>query len=66
MNAGQFLTGQFGVAATIYDRMTSTVLVSTEDGDNFRRNFVTILAEKRLAQAIKLPQALVVGSFANA
>ena len=61
---GEFLTGQFALAGTIYDRMTTEVLISTEDGDNFRRNLVTILAEKRLAFAVKQRAALVSGEFA--
>jgi HK97 family phage major capsid protein len=66
MTPGEFLTGEFGVAATIYDRMTKNVLVSTEDGDNFRLNLITILAEQRLGLAVKQPLALVNGPFANA
>lgn len=63
MDAGDFMAGEFGVAATIYDRMDAEVLFSTEDRDNFVKNMITARAEKRLAFAVKRPAALVDGSF---
>lgn len=63
MDAGDFMAGEFGVAATIYDRMDAEVLFSTEDRDNFVKNMITARAEKRLAFAVKRPSALVDGSF---
>ena len=63
MDAGDFMAGEFGVAATIYDRMDAEVLFSTEDRDNFVKNMITARAEKRLAFAVKREAALVDGTF---
>jgi len=66
MPAGKFLVGNFANAATIYDRMTPVVLLSTEDRDNFVRNMVTILCEERVALAVRRPEALIYGDYAAA
>lgn len=63
MTAGHFLVGSFAVAAQVYDRMDAIVAVSSEDADNFRKNLITVLAEKRLAMAVKVPAALIYGAF---
>lgn len=63
MDAGDFMAGEFGVAATIYDRMDTEVLFSTEDRDNFVKNMITARAEKRLALGVKRPAAMVDGTF---
>lgn len=63
---GQFTVGSWKMGAQLFDREQSGVLVSTEDGDNFRRNMVTILAEERLALTVYRPEAFVDGVFANA
>ncbi|MGB1215953.1 MAG: phage major capsid protein [Pikeienuella sp.] len=59
MTAGDFLVGAFSLGAQIWDRMGMTVMVSTEDGDNFSENMVTILFEKRLALEVSRPEAFV-------
>ncbi|WP_375290401.1 phage major capsid protein [Qipengyuania sp.] len=59
----KFLVGAFDLAAQIFDRQNATVEASTEDGDNFTKNKVTIRAEERLALAIYRPEALVYGDF---
>lgn len=64
--AGKFLVGAFADAATVYDRMNPIVLLSTEDGDNFRRNMVTVLCEERLALAVRRPEALIYGDYSAA
>jgi HK97 family phage major capsid protein len=61
MIAGEFLTGAFGLGATLYDRERVGVMVSTEDSDNFRRNAVTIRAEERCALVVDRPEAFVSG-----
>lgn len=66
MPAGKFLVGNFANAATIYDRLTPVVLLSTEDRDNFIRNMVTILAEERIALAVRRPEALIYGDYSAA
>ena len=58
-----FLVGAFRMGAQIFDRWDATVLISTEDSDNFRRNLVTILAEERLGLAVYRPEAFVKGTF---
>ena len=59
MTAGDFLVGAFSLGAQIWDRMGMTVMVSTEDGDNFSENMVTILFEERLALEVSRPEAFV-------
>lgn len=62
IDPGDFLVGAFR-AQTLYDRMTNTLLASTEDGTNFRSNLVSLLAEKRLGLAVKRASSLVYGAF---
>lgn len=59
MVPGDFLIGAFSLGAQIWDRMGMTVMASTEDGDNFSENMVTILFEKRLALEVTRPEAFV-------
>lgn len=63
MTVDKFLVGAFGLGADVFDREDAAVLVSTEDGDNFRKNLVTILAEERLALAVYRPEAFIKGDL---
>jgi len=59
----KFLVGAFRAAATIYDRMGTEILISSEDRSNFITNMLTLRCEKRLALAVRLPSALIYGDF---
>lgn len=60
---GKFHVGSFQMGAMIWDRWAMRVMASTEDGNNFTENKVTILAEKRLALEVFRPNAFVYGDF---
>lgn len=64
MTVDKFLVGDFATAATLYDRWTARVEVGTVE-DDFIRNLVTVLAEERVALAVKQPGALIFGDFGN-
>ena len=61
--SGTFLVGGFNMGAQLWDRQDAAVQISYEDGDNFKKNMATILAEERLALTIFRPAAFVSGSF---
>jgi len=63
MAAGTWLVGAMRMAATLYDRMTTEVLISSEHGTNFVDGMKTMKATKRLALAVKRPASLVKGNF---
>lgn len=65
MTVDKFLVGNFRRAATLYDRWTPRVEVSTEHADFFTSNKVAILAEERIALAPKNAAALTYGDFGN-
>lgn len=65
MTEGEFLTGAFGLAATLWDREQANVRVAEQHADFFVRNQVVILAEERLALANYRPEAFVNGTFAG-
>lgn len=64
MTQGQFLTGAFGIGCQIYDRQEANVRIAEQHSDFFVRNAVAVLAEERLALALKRPEAFVKGTFA--
>lgn len=63
MTQGKFLAGNFRQSAQIFDREDASVLVSTENSDDFVNNKVTILAEERLALVDWRPAARVKGDL---
>lgn len=62
---GTFLTGAFGLGAQIYDRQQANVRVAEQHSDFFVRNAVAVLAEQRIALAVKRPESFVVGTFTD-
>lgn len=66
MTIDRFLVGAFKLGAQIFDREDANVEISTEDGDNFKKNLVTIRAEERLALAVYRPEAFVKGTYTAA
>ena len=62
---GTFLTGAFGLGAQLYDRQQANIRVAEQHADFFLRNAVAILAEQRLALAVKRPESFVRGSFTS-
>lgn len=65
MDQGDFLTGAFRMGAQGWDREDASVMVSTEDRDNFVKNMVTILCEERVALTVYRPEAFVRGDFGS-
>jgi HK97 family phage major capsid protein len=62
--SGTFLVGAMTMGAQIWDRMDAAVQISYEDGDNFKKNMATLLAEERLALTVYRPAAFIKGTFA--
>ena len=61
MSLDEFLVGAFKLGAQVFDRLQSSVVVATENEDDFVKNMVTILAEERLGMAVYRPQAFTKG-----
>lgn len=61
--AGTFLAGAFVMGAQIWDRMDASVQISYEDGDNFKKNMATLLAEERLALTVYRAASFISGSY---
>lgn len=60
---GVALVGAFGLGAQLYDRMQANIRISEHHSDLFTRNAVAILAEQRLALAVKRPESFVKVTF---
>lgn len=58
-----FLTGAFGLGAQVYDRQQANVRIAEQHADFFVRNAVAVLAEERIALAVKRPESFVKGTF---
>jgi hypothetical protein len=58
-----FLVGAFGLGAQIYDRQQANIRIAEQHADFFIRNAVVILAEQRLAMAVKRPESFVKGTL---
>ena len=65
MTEGKALVGAFGTGAQLYDREEASIRISEQHSDFFVRNAIVILAEQRLALAVKRPEAFVEVTFDN-
>jgi HK97 family phage major capsid protein len=63
---GTALVGAFGTGAQIYDREQASIRISEQHSDFFVRNAIVILAEQRLALAVKRPESFVEVTFDSA
>ena len=66
MPEGTALVGSFGQGAQLYDREQANIRISEQHADFFIRNAIVILAEQRLALAVKRPESFVRVSFDSA
>jgi HK97 family phage major capsid protein len=66
LNAGEFLTGAFGLGARVWDREDTTVRITDSHADYFIRNKLVMLVEERVALTIERPESFVYGVFNNA
>jgi HK97 family phage major capsid protein len=60
---GTAVVGAFGTGAQLYDREEASIRISEQHSDFFIRNAIVVLAEQRLALAIKRPEAFVKVTF---
>ena len=60
---GTALVGAFGTGAQLYDREAASIRISEQHSDFFVRNAIVVLAEERLALAVKRPESFVKVSF---
>ena len=60
---GTALIGAFGTGAQLYDREQASIRISEQHSDFFVRNAIVVLAEQRLALAVKRPEAFVKVDF---
>ena len=63
MTEGKALVGAFGTGAQLYDREEASIRISEQHSDFFVRNAIVVLAEQRLALAVKRPEAFVEVTF---
>ena len=63
---GTALLGSFGIGAQLYDREQANIRVAEQHADFFIRNAVVVLAEERLALAVKRPESFVEVQFDSA
>ena len=63
MAEGTALVGAFGTGAQLYDREEASIRISEQHSDFFIRNAIVVLAEQRLALAVKRPEAFVKVDF---
>jgi hypothetical protein len=59
IDEGTALVGAFGLGAQLYDREQANIRIAEQHEDFFVRNAVVVLAEERLALAVKRPESFV-------
>lgn len=62
--AGKALVGSWGLGATLFDRMQTTIRVGNQHSDFFVTNKIAVLAEERVALAVHRPDFFVDVTFA--
>jgi len=60
---GTSLIGDFQLGAALYDRMQPALYITDSDGDKFRSNIMTLLAEVRVGVAVFRPAAFCAITF---
>lgn len=65
IDEGTALVGAFGSGAQLYDREQASIRISEQHADFFVRNAIVVLAEERLALAVKRPESFVQVTFDN-
>ena len=63
ISEGTALVGAFGTGAQLYDREAANIRISENHEDFFTRNAIVVLAEERLALAVKRPESFVKVTF---
>lgn len=63
ISEGTSLIGAFGTGAQLYDREQANIRISEQHADFFVRNAIVVLAEQRLALAVKRPESFVAVTF---
>lgn len=64
--AGKVVVASLMQAATFYNREAVTIQMSDSDSDNFTKNLITLLAERRCAIAVERPAAVRYGDLVPA
>lgn len=66
ITAGQFLVGDFKLAAQVFDRKQASLEMSYENEDNFIKGMVTVRIAERLTLCVYRAKALIYGTFSAA
>jgi len=66
LTEGTFITGSFGLGATLWDRQEVTISVSGSHSDFFIKNKLAILCEERVELTVERPESFVIGTFDSA
>src|SRR5690606_19033305 len=65
MDAGDYLVGAFALGAQGWDREDVSVVLATQDQDDFVKNKVKLLCEERVALTVFRTAAFVKGDFSD-